>query len=186
MTRPLIIVLGLILAPIFAFAQVEASFGVSRSDVLGGVDGSARVEAADVGTSSDLRAYAHTTMSEDERVDALQFSPDAIVVHYRQKGRLLALVPVTFTVVARAQADGQVEVRYPWYSFLTVDNEQKIATEMKVAVDSALHERLVGSVRAAGERQSFTASEAAEVATQMNKVLRANFDTQASVDSAVE
>ncbi len=174
-------------------SSVETTVGVEvevARDSMDDVEGSADTEsgvavsASGVSTSNDLRAYARTAIRTDERVEGMNFAEDRVEVKYKESGRFLALLPVTFTVSARAHANGEVEVDYPWYSFLTIDNHDKVETEMKVAIDSAMRSRLVGSVQAAGTsaNPTFNASESAMLAAEMHRVLKANFNASATAE----
>ncbi len=168
---------------------VEVEVEVAR-DSMGDIEESADTEsdvavsASGVSTSNDLRAYARTAIRTDERVEGMNFAENRVEVKYKESGRFLALLPVTFTVSARAHANGEVEVDYPWYSFLTIDNHDKVETEMKVAIDSAMRSRLVGSVQAAGTsaNPTFNASESAMLAAEMHRVLKANFNASATAE----
>ena len=136
-------------------------------------------EGDNVFTEEDLDAYAEATMKEDASVETLTFTKEMVELRYRQKGKFLALVSVNFPVRVRAHADGTVEVDYPWYSFITVDNEERIATEIKIAVDTALKSRTVGRVVAEGKKENpaFTAAESVDIAEEIQRVLRANVET---------
>ena len=144
-----------------------------------------RIDHREVTTNGELKAYAQSSMRNDKGIEEMNFGSDTVEVRYRQQGRLLALIPIWFTVTARAHADGTVELDYPWYSFLTVDNQNQIETELKVAIDSALRSRMVGSVSAEGETENpqFTAGEAAEVAHQIQAVLRSSLRAQTESSS---
>lgn len=174
-------------------SSVETTVGVEvevARDSMDDIEESADTEsdvavsASGVSTSNDLRAYARTAIRTDERVEGMNFAEDRVEVKYKESGRFLALLPVTFTVSARAHANGEVEVDYPWYSFLTIDNHDKVETEMKVAIDSAMRSRLVGSVQAAGTsaNPTFNASESAMLAAEMHRVLKANFNASATAE----
>lgn len=158
-----------------ASVEVSQSLRISR-DSLASVSETEEVSSEAVLVNSDLRAYATTALRSDENLEEINFTDYEVSVHYKERGKFLALVPITFTAKATATADGRVELDYPWYAFLTLDNQEKIKTELKVAVDNTLKARAVGSVRAEGEVEnpSFTASESAEVATRMHVVLRSN------------
>lgn len=120
------------------------------------------------------------TMSASSAVFAEDPGVEVVEVRYEETGKILALVPVTFTATARAHARGTITLRYPWYSVFTLDRQDKILAELKVAVDSALRERLVGSVVGAGEpppRKKFSAEEAQVIAAAMDRVLAENFGT---------
>ncbi|MBX4181643.1 hypothetical protein KW807_02150 [Candidatus Parcubacteria bacterium] len=99
---------------------------------------------------------------------------DVVEVRSKDHGHLLALVPVDLNVTVRAHADGTVEVIYPWYSVLTVDNKEDLETQVKIAVDNALRAEEVGRVRAEGEviNPTFSTQSAAHVRAEIEKVLK--------------
>jgi hypothetical protein len=131
--------------------------------------------AEKVQSEADLETYSETALRNDSRLDDISFTANTVEVKYREKGRFLALVPMTFTIRAVAHADGTVELEYPWYSFLTLDNKDELETDLKIAVDNAIHAQAVGSVRAAGqaEKATLTAAERAEIAEEMQAILKA-------------
>lgn len=165
-----------------ASAEVQSETAVSegeeikvgRNQISTEDEGSVVISAKAVLTNSDLRAYADSALRSDKNLEEVNFKSNRVEVKYKETGKFLALVPITFTVKAVANANGEVELNYPWYAFLTVDNEERLETELKVAVDNALRARTVGSVRAEGEVESpfFTASESAEVAGEMHAILK--------------
>ncbi|MBX4206462.1 hypothetical protein KW784_01615 [Candidatus Parcubacteria bacterium] len=124
-----------------------------------------------------LAGSAHAVIDLTPALAADDAGAESVAVTYRETGRLLALVPVTFTVRATAHADGTMELEYPWYSFLTVDKRDKVEAELKVAVDAALRSLAVGSVKAGGEakRTAFSPEEARAAATAMKRVMEDNF-----------
>ena len=158
---------------------------VNRAQIETSQESQVSVEPKAVSTSADLKAYASTAMNADSQIDEMNFTSNRVEVSYKQKGRFLALVPITFNVKAVAHADGTVEVKYPWYAILTVDNKDEVETELKVRVDNALHAKLVGSVKAEGEALNpvFTANESAEVAAQMQAVLQAALEAQGGTET---
>ena len=107
----------------------------------------------------------------------------SVEASYRETGHILALMPVTFTARALVYASGEVKLEYPWYSSFTVDREETVATEIKVAVDRALRKLLVGSVWAEGglPRTTFTKEEASAVSTAMKRVLQENFGAKSGL-----
>jgi hypothetical protein len=101
----------------------------------------------------DLNAISVDTTVAVEKVDREEEVElvEKVEVSHKQTGMFLALVPITFTVKATVWPDGTVELSYPWYSALTVDHQAEFEAKVKVAVDNALKQRLVGSVRAEGK-----------------------------------
>lgn len=98
-----------------------------------------------------------------------------VVIHYREHGKLFALVPVMLPVTVRASADGEVDVNYPWYSALTVDLENELETELKIAADKTIRRSKLGWVKAEGESsgQIFSPSEARDLESALRQVLKA-------------
>ena len=103
---------------------------------------------------------------------------EVVEVEHKQRGMLLALLPITFTVKARADARGRVEMEYPWYSKFTVDRRGEVETMAKIAVNNAIKEGLIGSVTAAGESKNpyFSATEAETVEKVLISVLEKALD----------
>ena len=131
----------------------------------------------DVRTFGDLRAFAKSTIEGDENVDELNFNSKKAEMSYRQEGRFLALLPVPMKVKITVYANGDVVVKYPWYSFLTVDNQDEIEAKIKVAVDNVMRGRLVGSVQAEGKsaNPTLTPSQIADVVSRIREVLQSTF-----------
>jgi len=101
-----------------------------------------------------------------------------VEVEHKQKGMLFALVPITFTATAIARADGTVNVRYPWYTALTLDKRAEVETKAKVAIDNTLRFNMVGSVRAEGKQANprFSAVEARIAADELRRILKEAFE----------
>jgi hypothetical protein len=125
--------------------------------------------AADAAAVIDLGPAAAAT-AEDEAVLAVE-------TRFEERGKLFALVPVRLTATVRVLPGGEVILDYPWYSRLTLDKREKLATELKVAADSALRSLAVGKVTAATDgapKERFSAEEAAAVAAAVSRVLEEN------------
>ena len=160
-----------------AKGEIMTTVNVDRTDIkVDAVGGeTSEVSPKSVSTVFELESYAKTAIRSDALIDEMNFTGKTVEVKYKESGHLLALIPVTFTVTVIARADGTVEVKYPWYSIVTVNRKDDIESRAKVAVDNALRARMVGSVRAEGQGQeSFSAAEAAEVAAQIHAVLQSS------------
>jgi hypothetical protein len=112
-------------------------------------------------------------MTSDPLIRDINLTKESVRIAYKEKGQFLALIPVTFDILVEAQADGEVATKYPWYSVVTIDKQDEIEAQVKIAVRNALNARMVGVVRAGGEYEPrFTASESAEVARAIHAVLQ--------------
>jgi hypothetical protein len=56
---------------------------------------------------------------DDERVESLEASETGASARYRARLRLFGIIPIERTVEARTSGEGEVEVDYPWYRFLS-------------------------------------------------------------------
>lgn len=132
---------------------------------------------------SSSEVSINSTTSSDESSDESSLT-DAVVVRYKERGRFLALVPITFTVMAIARADGTVELIYPWYSKFTIDKQDEIETRVKIAVDNAMRAQTVGSVRAEGEaaNPAWDDAQSANITQAIETSLRAFSDSEITVD----
>jgi hypothetical protein len=155
----------------FATALINLNMAVvHESEVLAQ---GASTEREDISTREELDAYAEAMMASDPLIQDVDLTDESVKVAYREKGQFLALIPVTFDILVEARADGEVTTKYPWYSVVTVDKQDEIEAQVKIAVRNALNAGMVGSVRAGGEYEPrFTASESAEVAAQIHAVLQ--------------
>lgn len=129
--------------------------------------------AASVTSEKDLESYIRFLLLEDKNIERITADGSKVELRYRQKGRLLALLPVPLDVTAVADARGKVVLRYPWYSAITIDNEDEVRAKAKIAVDNALKAKAVGSVRAEGEPANpvLTPGESAAVVFGLKEVL---------------
>lgn len=159
-----------------ANAQEDLDMTFTHDDAMEDESSMSVMSASSVSSRADLESYARSSLKSDENLEAVRFSNDTVEVKYKERGHFLALFPVSMNVTAKAHADGSVDLDYPWYAFMTVDNKDKVETSLKVAVDNALRARMVGSVQAEGkaEHPRFTASESAMLASEIQAVLKAH------------
>lgn len=148
-----------VIAGIFALPQSAHAYAIINLNTLS-ADTSLEAEVAQV--------------REEEKNESV----DKVIVRHKQKGALLAIFPITFTVIATAYPDGRVELRYPWYSKITLDNEKEIENRARIAVDNALKSSLVGTVSAEGysEKPRFSEAQAEATEAELRKVLREAFE----------
>lgn len=125
----------------------------------------------EVDSEASLSAFASSTISADPNIEELVVTDDRIELTYEQQGRLLAFLPVTYSVTAIAHANGEVEVDYPWYTFLVSDNSAEVEAQMESAVDVALAQ---DADTTADIRTVFTAEESAMVISEMQAVFQNN------------
>lgn len=107
-----------------------------------------------------------------------------VEVSHKQRGILLALIPITFQAKAIADARGNIKIIYPWYSKLSLDKKEEVETNARVAVDNALKAGAVGTVKAQGENAApkFSPKQAEAVEKALLKVLKNAFEEMDALD----
>jgi hypothetical protein len=149
---------------------------INRSEINSEIDSSVSIQPEKVSTETDLKAYASSLIKEDDNASRLVFAQDRVELTYSQKGRLFSLFPVHFDVVAITHADGRVELKSPWYTFLVRDNRKELEAEIKSQVSSVFNSRVEEATEAqiSTEHLSFSAAQAAQIAQGMQTVLSTN------------
>ncbi|MBI4079893.1 hypothetical protein HY414_01515 [Candidatus Kaiserbacteria bacterium] len=103
---------------------------ITRSDVEAGGTVEASAAPSSVQAESDLSGFVAAQIMADVNVSKVETSRDRISVTYPQKAKLLGFIPVTVQATAMVEADGSVDVQYPWYAFLMVTNEADLEAEI--------------------------------------------------------
>jgi hypothetical protein len=109
-----------------------------------------------VETESDLEAYATTLLINDENAKRIEVGESDVELTYRTHAKLFGFIPVLVSATATVNEDGETEVSYPWYAFLSSTNEAEIEADIE--------ERL-GMLEAAPESDEAGDSEATEEET---------------------
>lgn len=110
------------------------NFSLSRSSL--DEEGSASVSSAsDVTTSDSFRAYAAGELQSDENFKSIDMSDDGMDIEYRRPARLFGLFPTSMNVRVHVDGNGDVSVRYPWYSFLLAKGESRDELAARLTAD---------------------------------------------------
>lgn len=147
---------------------------VTRGDV---VSTATAMSAISVSTQADLKAYATSFISSDEDVTRVEADADEVSVWYKQPAKLLGFIPVRVSAQASVNADGTVDVDYPWYSFLTTYDDAKLESDLDVAA---------GSIARAESTTDFSASVQARIIEAIHRVVKAHAEASAQTDAEVE
>jgi hypothetical protein len=87
--------------------------------------------ATNVQSNTDLKAFAATSLRNDDNLSSVGFASDRVEVAYREPARFLGLIPSSVNVDVVAHEDGTVDVNYPWYSFLMTADRSSIDASIK-------------------------------------------------------
>jgi len=72
----------------------------------------------------------------NERIEKIEATQTESRINYRAQMRLFGLIPVEREVKGRAQADGTVEIDYPWYRFLsTTPDREEIENQLRMSIE---------------------------------------------------
>ena len=153
------------------------SLNIDRAEVEADGEAFANVEPQSVEVNADLRAYAQSAIKSDSGIEEMNFTKDTVEVKYKQRGKLFALIPITFIVTTTAHADGTVEVDYPWYSFLNSDQSNEVEAEIQAMVSNTID---------ADVETGFSASNSARVASAIQSVLKTRLESETEVDYSLD
>jgi hypothetical protein len=72
----------------------------------------------------------------NDRIEKIEATQTESRINYRAQIRLFGLIPVEREVQGRAQADGAVEIDYPWYRFLsTTPDREEIENQLRMSIE---------------------------------------------------
>lgn len=113
---------------------------ITRADLSGRGMVSANLTPIQVDTKADLEAYIAAQLESDENVESIEAAQNSVSVTYKDRAHLFAVIPVMVDATATVDAEGNVEVSYPWYSFLMstdkAELEAKIQNRVNAIVDA--------------------------------------------------
>lgn len=111
---------------------------VTRADVDNGSVTATSDNAASVRSENDLRGYVAAQLESDSNIEAIELASHSVAVTYKEKARLFAVIPVTVDATATVDANGNVEVSYPWYSFLMSTGKDELEAKIENRVSAVL------------------------------------------------
>lgn len=88
-----------------------------------------------VRSSGSLESYASATVRADERLESIVVADGRMEMEYRKSAKFLWLIPASMTVHVAVDEDGEVSVRYPWYSFLMKTEMSRAEIEASLAAE---------------------------------------------------
>jgi len=119
-----------------ADAAVVADFSFTRDNL--NQDTTYSVTDADfVRSSASLESYAATSVRDDERLESVAVAEGRMDMRYRKDAKFLWVIPASMKVDVAVAGDGDVTVRYPWYSFLMATGESRADLEARLESELA-------------------------------------------------
>ncbi|MEX0933315.1 MAG: hypothetical protein WDZ74_01035 [Candidatus Paceibacterota bacterium] len=117
-------------------AENELWVRVSGSDVRGmSAEAKAQVRErlsvlSETNTANDFGLRVASAALENESITEILTNDEETEVHYRTRIHLFGFIPMTANAVARANTEGEVRVRYPWYRFLSRVSDEETMKEL--------------------------------------------------------
>lgn len=102
---------------------------------------SREVDAEQVTTDADLRSFVVSQIRSDENFMSADIGDEEVVVSYRQPARFLGILPMMMPVRVTVDAGGDVDIDYPWYSFLSLTNRADLEAAIESEVAAFLEDR---------------------------------------------
>jgi hypothetical protein len=118
--------------------RLQTVLMVSRADLPASAGDDATLTPLAIHSSTELHAYARTTLRNDLYIESLTLSGREVTVAYRTHGWLLGLVPVVVPTRAAVRTDGSVIFTAPWYGAVTLAQKDLMKTALEVRVHALL------------------------------------------------
>ncbi len=138
-----------------------------RAQFLAAVQAHAQVESG-----RGLENFARGIIVENESVEEVHLNFEKLEVKYRTRGKVLGLIPVSFTerveVETEPEQGARVKVKAPWYSFLLVREVR--AEELEADIRADIEANLGGNL-------NWDFGTRAYALARVSNVLKARHDT---------
>jgi len=129
-------------------AENELWVRVSGDDLRGmSVEAKTQVQErlrtmTETNTANDFGLRVANAALENEAITEIVTNDEETEVHYRTRLSLFGFIPMNATAVARANTEGEVTVRYPWYRFLSRVSEERTMTDLALELRES-HDTLI-------------------------------------------
>lgn len=159
-------------------ADLDLVIDLDRDDDL---SSTARISSASmVATGADLETYAKSRMADDERIGSIELRSDEVSVTYEDRAHLLGFYPMTVDATATVNAEGEVDISYPWYGFMLSTSEAELTADLESRVAGALS----GGVVVEGGESRMTAAGQARVLTVLHDAMETNLDAALDAEAS--
>ena len=157
-------------------------FDLSQKDAL---DAAVSVTSPfSVTTNAELSAYARGQMQADANLEAVSATEQSLTVKHAAPARLFGIFPVHLTVTAMVDADGTVEVKYPWYRFFFATNRADLEATLTNRVSAVLGAS--ANTSASAKASASAAFDASQKARALNAVQEAFADFSAEASASAD
>ncbi len=150
---------------------------VTRTDVADTLPLRQAPSPSSVSTDAELKTYATGMLRADKNLSKVRFADDEVTLWYKQQAKLIGIIPITLHAKATATESGDVELRYPWYKFLT--------TAEREALEAKLEARAHAALESAADVTA-TANAKARLASELRMALAEQHELDAALDGELQ
>jgi hypothetical protein len=93
---------------------------------------------ATVSSTTDLDIYTRDITEKDENVSNVVVKDDSVSVSYKEPAKIFGLIPTEVLVTVEVDDEGTVQVKYPWYAFLSGKNTGQLKPGLQAHVGQIL------------------------------------------------
>ncbi len=158
---------------------------ITRADIAAGTTASGSVSPASVKTQVDLSGFIASQVKADDNVSQVEASADTVSVTYKQNAKLFGFIPVTLDATATVDAEGNVDISYPWYAFLAATDKAELEGRIRDNVDATLGVSGSASTSASANAEAtakLAASTQAKLVAAVKAAMQAQLDASAQAD----
>lgn len=158
---------------------------VTRADIDSDVTQLSVNSAVEVRADADLSGFIAAQMKRDENLSSVQASSGDVSVIYKSRAKLLGLIPVSVKTTVRVDSDGNVDIAYPWYSFLMATDRAALEAELSEHLDAALAANADAGGESAGASAQFSVDAQAVLVEKITAALEEAHNASASASADV-
>jgi len=90
------------------------------------------ISPEDIKKGKDFLDFVGATVLSDKNIESVSLDPQKTIMKYDQPAKLFGFIPINLTAQIELEGKGVLKVKFPWYTFLTKNNAQKVKKEIDV------------------------------------------------------
>lgn len=90
------------------------------------------IHPEDIKKGEDFLDFVGATVLSDKNIESVSLDPKKTIMKYDQPAKLFGFIPISLTAQVELEGKDILKVKFPWYTFLTKSNAQKVRKEIDV------------------------------------------------------
>lgn len=91
-----------------------------------------------VKNQDDLDFFAKSIMASDDSISKVDIEDETITIYHKEPAKFLGFIPSRIDARISVNTDGDVAIKYPWYTLLSTKNGANLKAEIKAKVGSVV------------------------------------------------